>query len=131
MATKAERKLEKHGKNVVSIKDRIKGLQEQLKQEKEREQEAKNTALVELVNSMNVSYGELKDAVNAIKEQLANSAVQEPQSVSKKTKTVTAKGDTVSEVAQGSGDLPFNTDIITDFNSEITKENKSYDNEIG
>jgi len=131
MATKAERKLEKHGKNVVSIKDRIKGLQEQLKQEKEREQEAKNTALVELVNSMNVSYGELKDAVNAIKEQLANSVVQEPKTVSKKTKTVTAKGDTVSEVAQGSGDLPFDTDIITDFNSEITKENKSYDNEIG
>jgi len=131
MATKAERKLEKHGKNVVSIKDRIKGLQEQLKQEKEREQEAKNTALVELVNSMNVSYGELKDAVNAIKEQLANSVVQEPKTVSKKTKTVTAKGDAVSEVAQGSGDMPFDTEIITDFNSEITKENKSYDNEIG
>jgi uncharacterized protein (DUF342 family) len=66
MATRAERSLEKHGKNVSSIRDRIKELQEQLEQEKEREQEAKNTALIELVNNMNLSYSALKEVIAKI-----------------------------------------------------------------
>ena len=69
MSTRAERTLEKHGRNVVSIKDKIKELQEQLQQEKDREQEAKNVALVELVRNMNLSYSDVKEAVSMIKAQ--------------------------------------------------------------
>jgi hypothetical protein len=78
MATRAERTLEKHGKNVVSIKDKIKEFHELLRKEEEKEREAKNFALVELVNNMNLSYSDIKEAVNMIKSQFGEPAPATP-----------------------------------------------------
>jgi hypothetical protein len=96
MATKAERTLEKHGKKVVSIKDKIKEYEKILRQEEEREQTAKNLALVELVRNMNLSYDDVKEAINSVNAQIAVPAPAR----SKKPKTETTDTPETVDTAQ-------------------------------
>ena len=78
MATRTERTLEKHGKKVVSIKDKIKEYEEMLRAEENKEREAKNMAVVELVRNMNMSYEELKNAINLVNSSLNSTAPEKP-----------------------------------------------------
>ena len=67
MATRAERELARCENKVVSVRDKIKEYQEKLRMEEEKEQQAKTVAISELVRNMNVSYDDLKNAVNIAK----------------------------------------------------------------
>jgi hypothetical protein len=65
-STRVERTLEKHTKSVVSTKEKIRLLQEQLQQEEELERQAKSNALLQLLNDTNLSYEDIKSVVMQI-----------------------------------------------------------------
>jgi hypothetical protein len=61
-----EKTLKKHTNSVVSTKEKIRLLQEQLQQEEELEQQAKSSALLQLLNDTNLSYEDIKSVVMQI-----------------------------------------------------------------
>jgi hypothetical protein len=103
MATRAERTLEKHGKKVVSIKDKIKEYEKMLRYEEEKEQTAKDFALAELVRKTNISYSDLKNLISTI-----NSAETVPENSCEPPAEVISIADT-EPVAELETAINFNS----------------------
>ena len=64
MSARTEKKLEKIDNDVVSIEQKIKEYTEKLRQKKEKREETRDLAIVEIVRDMNISIGELKTILN-------------------------------------------------------------------
>ena len=67
MSAKTEKKLENLESDVVSIQEKIKAFNEKLREKKEKTEETRNLAIVEIVRENNFSIGELKAAINGVK----------------------------------------------------------------
>jgi len=123
LATRIEKELARRGNKVNSIKDRIAEFNEMLRLEQELEQEAKNTAVVELVRNMNISYSDLKNAVTHAK---AVTLISEPPlETPPKRKRKTIHEPTIESVVSE----PENGETETNKN-KLLKENHNHEAEI-